>query len=314
MSNGDVAVVIACYNEELTIKNVINAFRNVLSGANYQYKIYVYDNNSNDNTYAIVESMVSENIILRKEPFQGKGNVIRRAFHDIDAKCYVLVDGDDTYSADDVIKLITPIIDNNYDMVSGDRLSVNYFEENKRPFHSFGNRLVSKLINSLFYSNIIDIMTGYRAFSRKFVKTAGILAQGFEVETEMTILALDGHYKIKEVPICYKDRIEGSVSKLNTFSDGFRVLKTIFTLFKDYRPFEFFFILFCFFALISLILFVPVFIEYLNTGLVPRFPTLFVSIFFALLGILSFCIGTILSTLIKIQKRQKEVVILNYKD
>lgn len=308
-----VAVMIPCYNEELTIEKVISSFvKELTDRTDFEYKIYVYDNNSTDGTAQIVKKFPSENIQLKTELKQGKGYVIRRMFQDIEADCYILVDGDDTYPAENCIEMINYVKDDNYDMVVGDRLSLDYFKENKRPFHSFGNILVPKLINKLFHSDLKDIMSGYRAFSRKFVKTSGLLAEGFEIETEISILALDGNYKIKEIPISYKNRIEGSESKLNTFSDGFRVMKTIFTLFKDYKAFEFFFIIFVILGIISLSLFVPIFVEYIETGFVPRFPTLFVSIFFALLAILSVCIGIILSSLVKLQKRQHEIMLLNY--
>ena len=309
-----VAIMIPCYNEELTIETVVNMFETVCKEKeDFEYKIFVYDNNSTDNTVKIVQNINSKNVILKSEFKQGKGYVIRRMFQEIDADCYILVDGDNTYSAKDCLEMIRNIKEENYDMVVGDRLSTDYFKENKRLFHSFGNVLVSKLINRLFHSNIKDIMSGYRAFSRKFVKTSGFLAEGFEIETEISILALDGNYKIKEIPISYKNRVEGSNSKLNTFFDGIKVIKTIFTLFKDYRSFEFFFIMFSFFAICATVFFIPIFIEYLNTGLVPRFPTLFVSIFFALLAILAMCIGIILSSIVKFKKRHHEVILLNYK-
>ncbi len=309
----EIAVLIPCFNEELTIENVINSFDSVLQKENFSYKIYVYDNNSTDNTKQILSKLQTEKIIYRKEYRQGKGHVVCSMFKDIDADCYILVDGDGTYFAQNAPEMISYIKNENYDMVVGNRLIKDYDKENKRLFHSFGNRLVSYLINKLFRSDINDIMSGYRAFSKKFVKTSGLLAQGFEVETEITILALDGNYKIKEIPIDYKDRIDGSKSKLNTYSDGIKILKTIFVLFKDYKAFEFF-ISFCIiFTITTCALFVPIFIEFLETGLVPRFPTLFISIFFALLAILSFCIGTILSTITKLHKREKELFILNYK-
>ena len=308
----NIAIMIPCYNEGLTIKKVIQSFQEILSNTDFLFTIYVYDNNSNDNTSEIVQSILTDNIVYRKESQQGKGHVVRRMFREIDADCYILVDGDDTYYAEDVLQMINGIVNEKYDMIIGNRLSKNYFKENKRIFHSFGNRLVSKLINTLFKSNIIDIMTGYRAFSKKYVKTAGVLAQGFELETEITILALDGFYKIKEIPVNYKDRIFGSTSKLNTYSDGSLVLKTIFTLFKDYKPFEFFSILFYLLLTISITLFIPILLEYYKTGLVLRFPTLFVSIFFAILAIFSILIGTVLSSIVKFQKRQREIVIINY--
>jgi len=307
----DIAVLIPCYNEEISIKKVVTDFMNVLDG--YDYKIYVYDNNSSDNTFEIANSVNQEEVICKKESCRGKGYVVRRMFQDINANCYLLVDGDDTYSTGNAVEMVKYVIDENIDMVVGDRLSTTYHKENKRHFHSFGNNLVSMLINTFFHSDIKDIMTGYRAFSRKFVKTSGLLAQGFELETEMTILALDGNYKIKEIPIVYKDRNPGSYSKLNTYSDGFKVLKTIFILFKDYRPFEFFAFFAILLAIIFLALFIPIFVEYLKKGLVMRFPTLFMAIFFGILSILSASIGIILSTVTKMAKRNKEIIKLNYK-
>ena len=307
-----IAVLLPCYNEELTIAQVVKSFRDELENLKVDYTIYVYDNNSTDKTPEILKSLACEKVICRKEPLQGKGNVVRSMFEDIEADCYILVDADDTYCAKNVKAFITAVQDEQYDMVVGNRLSGNYDKENKRAFHSFGNRLVSKLVNRLFYAHIVDIMSGYRAFSRKFVKTSGLLAQGFEVETEMTILALDGHYKIKEILIDYKDRMEGSYSKLNTYTDGFRVLKTIFSLFKDYRAFSFFVSICCVCIFLFLILFIPVGIEYIQTGLVRRFPTLFVSIFFAICAMISLCMGIILNSICKMNKRAREITKLSY--
>ncbi len=307
----DIAILIPCFNEEKTIAKVINDFIEIYKDCDF--KIFVYDNNSTDNTFSIANSIDSVNVICRKEPRQGKGFVVRSMFQQIEANCYILVDGDDTYPADKTLEMVKAVKEDSFDMVIGDRLSTDYHKVNRRKFHSFGNNLVSYLINLFFHSDINDIMTGLRAFSRKFVKTSGLLARGFEIETEITILALDGNYKIKEIPISYKDRIEGSYSKLNTIADGFKVIKTIFILFKDYRAFEFFTFFFVIFTLIGLVLFLPVFIEYLKTGLVMRFPTLFVAIFFGILAILSECMGILLSTITKLHKRQQEISQMNFK-
>ena len=307
----DIAILIPCFNEEKTIAKVINDFIEIYKDCDF--KIFVYDNNSTDNTFNIANSIDSVNVICRKEPRQGKGFVVRSMFQQIEANSYILVDGDDTYPADKTLEMVKAVKEDSFDMVIGDRLSTDYHKVNRRKFHSFGNNLVSYLINLFFHSDINDIMTGLRAFSRKFVKTSGLLARGFEIETEITILALDGNYKIKEIPISYKDRIEGSYSKLNTIADGFKVIKTIFILFKDYRAFEFFTFFFVIFTLIGLVLFLPVFIEYLKTGLVMRFPTLFVAIFFGILAILSECMGILLSTITKLHKRQQEISQMNFK-
>lgn len=308
----DIAIFIPCFNEEKTIANVINDFLTVYK--DYNFKIYVYDNNSTDKTFEIANSINQDLIVCKKEVRQGKGYVVRSFFEDVDANFYILIDGDNTYPVDTSLEMVKLLKENSYDMVVGDRLSKDYHKINKRKFHSFGNNLVSILINKFFHSNINDIMSGLRVFSRKFVKTAGLLAQGFEVETEMTILALDGNYKIKEIPISYKERVEGSYSKLNTFSDGYKVLRTIFTLLKDYRPFEFFSFLAIVFGLIALVLFAPIFLNYIKTGLVPKFPTLIVSVFFGILSMLSIYTGIILSTVVKMFKRNKETHKISFKE
>ncbi len=305
--NKKIAVLIPCYNEEKTIKKVINDFKKVLPKAD----IYVYDNNSTDKTSSIAKK---EGAILRYEPRQGKGNVIRRMFKDIEADCYLVVDGDDTYDAKSAKEMCDYILNEEADMVIGDRLSGKYFEENKRIFHGFGNRLVRKLINTLFKSKIKDIMTGYRAMSYTFVKTFPVMSKGFEIETEMTIHALDKNMIIKEIPINYKDRPAGSVSKLNTISDGARVIKTIASLFKEYKPMTFFCILSVIFVIISLILGIPVLMEYFDTGLVPRFPTLIVSCFTLLVAILMFCCGLILDVVVRKHHQQFELYYLNIKN
>ena len=296
-----IAVLIPCYNEAVTIGKVVKDYKKVLPEAT----IYVYDNNSCDNTDKIAKKAGA---IVRYEYRQGKGNVIRTMFKEIDADCYLMIDGDDTYSAENAREMCNLILEHKADMVIGDRLSSTYFEENKRPFHNFGNKLVRGLINFLFKSNVKDIMTGYRAFSYEFVKTFPISSKGFEIETEMTIHSLDKNFLLKEVPINYKDRPEGSVSKLNTYKDGFRVLKTIARLFKEYRPIFFFSIMGVIFFIISLIFGAPVFVEYFNTGLVPRFPTLIFSVFLLMISLLLFICGIILDVVVK---KHKELFELN---
>ena len=294
-----IAVLIPCYNEEKTISKVVHDWKQTLPEA----VIYVYNNNSTDETASLA---FKAGAIVRNESHQGKGNVIRRMFRDIDAQCYIMVDGDDTYPAEYGPYLAQLILDGNADMVIGDRLSSTYFSENKRPFHNVGNSIVRFYINKLFKTNIKDIMTGYRAFSYLFVKSFPVLSQGFEIETEMTIHAIDKNMNIKNLVIDYRDRPAGSVSKLNTYADGFKVLKTIFRLFKNYRPQTFFNSLSLFFIIIAAILFIPVFMEYLKTGLVPNFPTLIVSGFSALSGIISFFVGLILSTIVEKNRQEFE--------
>ena len=296
------AVLIPCYNEELTINKVVSDFHKALPEA----EIYVYDNNSTDNTYFEAEKAGA---IVRREPRQGNGNVIRQMLRDIDADCYLMVDGDDTYPAEYAVELCKGVEDG-YDMVIGDRLSSTYFTENKRMFHNEGNRLVRFLINKLFDSHIQDIMTGYRAMSRQFAKNLPVISKGFEIETEMTIHALDKNFLIKETAIEYRDRKGDSVSKLNTFSDGIKVIKTILRLFRDYRPWVFFSFVSLIMTILSLILFIPVFNEYLETGLVPRYPTLIVSGFIFVTAILTFFCGVILEVVSQ-KHRQLYEMLLN---
>ena len=307
MNNREIAVLIPCYNEEKTIKKVINDFKRELPSA----KIYVYDNNSDDKTVLYAKK---EGAIVKHEPRQGKGNVVRRMFRDIDADCYIIIDGDNTYSAKNAKKMCNYILNDDADMVIGDRLSGSYFAENKRRFHNFGNKLVRKLINKLFKSNVNDIMTGYRAFSYSFVKTFPIMSKGFEIETEMTIHALDKNMIIKEISVDYKDRIEGSFSKLNTIGDGIRVLKTIARLFKEYKPMSFFCILSIIFLIISFSFGISVFIEYFETGLVPRFPTLIFSGFMLIISILMFCCGLVLEVIVKKNHQLFELFYINIKN
>ena len=296
-----VAVLIPCYNESKTIEKVIKDFKAVLPDET----IYVYDNNSTDGT---AEIAINAGAIVKHEYRQGKGNVIRSMFHQIDADCYLMIDGDDTYPAENANEMCRYILNNGVDMVIGDRLSSTYFQENKRPFHNIGNVMVRMLINKLFHSNVKDIMTGYRAFSKDFVKTFPVLSKGFEIETEMTIHALDKNMLLKEVPITYRDRPSGSESKLNTYTDGMKVIMTIFKLFRDYKPLLFFSILSFILVIISLILFIPVFKEYIQTGLVPRFPTLIVSAFIMLLAMLMLVCGLILEVVVKKHRQLFEIL------
>lgn len=296
----NIAVLIPCYNEALTIEKVILDFRRVLPDA----KIYVYDNNSTDGTDEIAKNAGA---IVRYEYKQGKGNVIRRMFREINADCYIMADGDDTYPAESAKDMVNLVINKNVDMVVGDRLSSTYFEENKRPFHNFGNVIVRKAINLLFKSDIKDIMTGYRAFSYNFVKTFPVLSEGFEIETEMSIHALDKNLYIENIVIQYRDRPEGSVSKLNTYSDGIKVLNTIFKLFRIYKPFLFWLYIACFLMILSLIFIIPVLIEYLKTGTVARFPTLIVCGFTTIAAIQAYFTGMILNTIAYKNKQDQEI-------
>ena len=301
--NKKIAVLIPCYNESKTIGKVVKDYKKVLPNAD----IYVYDNNSTDGTDKIAKKAGA---IVKYEYRQGKGNVIRSMFKDINADCYLMIDGDDTYPKENAKEMCDLILNGKADMVIGDRLSSTYFTENKRPFHNFGNKLVRGLINTLFKSNIHDIMTGYRAFSYEFVKTFPVLSKGFEIETEMTIHALDKNFLLKEIPVEYRDRPEGSVSKLNTYSDGFRVLKTIARLFKEYKPMIFFTIISLIFLIISLIFGIPVFIEYFETGLVPRFPTLIFAGFMLIIAILLLICGLILEVLVKKHRQLFELLLI----
>lgn len=300
-----IAVLIPCYNEEKTVEKVVKDFLNALPEAT----IYVYDNNSTDCTFEIASS-IDERVVVRKEYRQGKGHVVRSMFRDIDADCYIMTDGDDTYPAEHAREMCNYILNDGYDMVIGDRLSSTYFSENKRMFHGFGNKLVRYLINKLFKSDIKDIMTGYRAFSYDFVKMMPITSAGFEIETEMTINALDKRFNIKEIPIQFRDRPEGSISKLNTFTDGFKVLKTIATMFKDYKPMIFFSIISMICLIISGISFIPILREYLITGLVPRFPTFILSLILLVLSSIFFAIGIILDVIVK-KNKQDFIIRLN---
>lgn len=294
-----VAVLIPCYNEAQSIAKVVADFKAVLPEA----VIYVYDNNSTDGTAQVA---AEAGAVVRKESCQGKGNVVRRMFREIDADCYLMVDGDGTYPADAARSLLQPVLEEGADMVVGDRLSTTYFTENKRPLHNSGNKLVRGLINRLWHVNIHDIMTGYRAFSKKFVKLFPVMTEGFQIETEMTIHALDKRFVVVEKPIEYSDRKEGA-SKLNTVSDGFKILKLIFSLFKNYRPMLFFGIVAIVLFAVSIILFIPVLAEYFRIGLVPRFPTLITSGFLAIAGLLSFFTGVCLDVIISQHRKDFEL-------
>ena len=302
--NKKIAVLIPCYNESKTIKKVVEDYKKALPEAD----IYVYDNNSSDHTDEIAREAGA---IVRYEYRQGKGNVIRSMFKDIEADCYLMIDGDDTYPAENAREMCDLVLDKKVDMVIGDRLSSTYFTENKRPFHNFGNRLVRGLINFLFESNVRDIMTGYRAFSYEFVKTFPVLSKGFEIETEMTIHALDKNFLLEEVKVGYRDRPVGSVSKLNTYRDGFRVLKTIGRLFKEYKPTIFFSLLSLLFLIISFGFGIPDFAEYFKTGLVPRYPTLIFSGFMLMIALVLFACGVILELVFKKHRQLFELMLIN---
>ena len=295
-----IAVLVPCYNESQTIAKVVTDFKVALPEAD----IYVYDNNSTDHTDEIAKAAGA---IVRYEYRQGKGNVIRSMFRDIDADCYLMIDGDDTYPAEHAREMVDLVLEHHVDMVIGDRLSSTYFQENKRPFHNVGNKTVRFLINKIFNNNIQDIMTGYRAFSPTFVKSFPVLSKGFEIETEMTIHALDKNMYLAELPVTYRDRPAGSVSKLNTYMDGMKVMKTIFNLYRQYKPFSFFGITAVIMTLIAAGLFIPVFWEYLQTGLVERFPTLIVSGFVFLGAMLLFFAGLILDSIAQKHRQLFEI-------
>lgn len=303
MDTKRIAVLIPCYNEEKTVAKVVRDFRAVLPEAD----IYVYDNNSTDRT---AELAAEAGAIVRHEYMQGKGNVIRRMFREVEADCYVMIDGDDTYPAKHAPEMVEAVLNGQVDMVIGDRLSSTYFTENKRPFHNTGNRLVRSLICRLWNTEVKDIMTGYRAFSRRFVKLFPVMSGQFEIETEMTIHALDKRFVLKEVPIEYRDRPEGSVSKLNTFSDGMKVLSTIVTLFKEYRPLRFFGWLAVLLAVVGVVLVIPVLVDYFHTGLVMRFPTLFVSLFLLLAALQSFFTGLCLDVMVEKDRKAYEMKVI----
>lgn len=299
--NNKIAVLIPCYNEEVTIHKVVSDFKRELPEAD----IYVYDNNSSDNTSKLAKDAGA---IVRFEPRQGKGNVVRQMFRDIDADCYLMVDGDDTYLAESARELCEPILNGEADMTVGDRLSNGtYAEENKRAFHGFGNDLVRAMIKWIYGYSFDDVMTGYRAFSRPFVKTFPVMSEGFQIETEISIHAVDRRWRIKDVPIVYRDRPEGSVSKLNTIGDGMKVMIAIASLFKNYRPLKFFSLAALVLAAIGLLLGIPVIVEFFETGLVPRLPTALLATAFMFLCGLSFATGLVLDNLAKTERKQWEL-------
>ena len=301
MSRDKIAVIIPCYNEALTIGKVVEDFRRELPEAS----VYVYDNNSTDGTAEIANG---SGAIVRNEPRQGKGNVCRQMFRDIDADCYLMVDGDDTYPAESARALCEPILAGKADMVVGDRLSNGtYAQQNDRAFHGFGNDLVRTMIKWIYGYGFEDVMTGYRAMARPFVKTVPVLSEGFQIETELSIHAVDRRWRIVDVPVEYRDRPEGSVSKLNTVSDGLKVLAMIGTLFKDYRPLKFFSLVSLLFCIVGLCAGVPVVTEYLDTGLVPRFPTAILAVAFMFIAELSLATGFILDAVAKVERKQWEL-------
>ena len=295
-----IAVLIPCYNEGKTVTKVVTDWKEALPEAT----IYVYDNNSSDDTAILAKKAGA---VVRHEYQQGKGNVIRRMFREIDAEAYLMVDGDDTYPAEFGRDMVDKVLNRNADMVVGDRLSSTYFTENKRPFHNFGNSLVRKAINLLFKNDIKDIMTGYRAFSYNFVKTFPVLSKGFEIETEMSIHAVDKNMRVENVVIEYRDRPEGSESKLNTYSDGMKVLRTIARLYRSYKPLGFFSAFALLLAVISTIFIIPVIVTYARTGLVPNFPTLIVCGFVYLTAIIAFFAGLILSSIVHQERQNFEI-------
>ena len=295
-----IAVLIPCYNEAKTIAKVVRDYRAVLPEAD----IYVNDNNSTDHTDDIAREAGA---IVRYEYRQGKGNVIRSMFREIDADCYLMIDGDDTYPAENAREMVNLVLERKVDMVVGDRLSATYYTENKRPFHNMGNWLVKVLVNTIFKGSVSDIMTGYRAFSYQFVKSFPVLSKGFEIETEMTIHALDKNLSVQSVQVEYRDRPADSRAQLNTVSDGMKVLRTIVRLYKEYRPMSFFGLLAALMALVSVILFIPIFAEYLHTGLVPRFPTLIVCGVMGTMAVLLWVCGLILDTVAKKHRQLFEI-------
>lgn len=298
-SKREVAVLVPCYNEEKTIARVVKDFLNELPDA----KVFVFDNNSSDKS---VELAKKAGATVKKVSYQGKGNVVREMFRQVEANVYLMVDGDDTYDAKDAKKIVA-LVEDGADMVIGDRLNSTYFKENKRSGHNFGNVLVRKLINLFFRANIQDVMTGYRGFSRRFVKTCPILSKGFQVETEMTVHALDKKMNIVSVPIGYKDRPADSPSKLNTYKDGAKVMATIFNLVKEYKPLMFFSIFALMVLVIAIVLGVPVLVEYFETGLVEKFPSLIVAGLLVVMSFLSFATGLILDIIMKKSRQQFEI-------
>ena len=302
-----IAVLVPCYNESKTVKKVVEDFRRALPEA----VVYVYDNNSTDGTAALA---LEAGAVVRHEYQQGKGNVIRRMFREIEAEVYIMVDGDATYPAEAAPEMVRKVVEEQADMVVGDRLSSTYYTENKRPFHNFGNSFVKNCINRFFDTNIQDIMTGYRAFSYQFVKTFPVLSRGFEIETEMSIHAADKHMQVDHVVIEYRDRPEGSVSKLNTFSDGLKVLSRILSLYKNYKPLAFFSLLSGILAALSVVFLIPILVEYWQTGLVPRFPTLIVCGFVLIAALQSLFAGLVLQSMEQKNKQDFEMRLIQAKE
>ena len=301
MDYSRVAVLVPCYNEALTIGKVVDDYRNALPGA----RVYVYDNNSSDGTAAIARQ---HGAIVKHEPRQGKGNVCRQMFRDIEADCYLMVDGDDTYDETKAVEMCLPILNGDADMTVGDRLSNgSYAEENKRAFHGFGNDLVRMMIKWIYGYTFEDVMTGYRAMSRAFVKTFPVLSEGFQIETELSIHAVDRRWRIQTIPIEYRDRPEGSESKLSTFSDGLKVIKMIGVLFKDYKPLKLFTLVAFALLAIGLLLGIPVIIEFMQTGLVDRLPTAILAVALVFLSSLSLATGLILDSIAKIERKEWEI-------
>jgi len=300
-----ISVLIPCYNEGLTIEKVIRDFQKELPDA----AVYVYDNNSTDNSWAIA---LKSGAVVRREPLQGKGNVVRSMFRDIDSDIYVLVDGDDTYPAEAVHKLIKPVLSQEFDMAVGERISNGGYEEQdrRRPFHSFGNTLVTSLVNKCFDSSVKDVMTGYRVFNRRYVKNTPVLCKGFELETELTMHALDKRFRILEVPIDYRDRPEGSESKLSTFKDGYLVLKTIFRVLKDYKPLVFFSSLALLLLMLGLVAGVPVINEFIDTGYIKKLPSAVLAVGLIISAGISITCGLILDTIVRQHKENFEVVLM----
>lgn len=297
----NVAVIIPCYNEALTIGKVIDDYHAALPGA----MVYVYDNNSSDDTSQIAKQ---HGAIVRFEPRQGKGNVCRQMFRDIDADCYLMVDGDDTYDEAKAVDMVLPILNGDADMTVGDRLSNGtYAEENKRAFHGFGNNLVRFMIKWIYGYAFDDVMTGYRAMSRPFVKTFPVMSEGFQIETELSIHAVDRRWRIKDIPIVYRDRPEGSVSKLDTFGDGFKVIAMIGALFKDYRPLKFFSLIAAVLLIVGLFFGIPVIFDFVHTGLVERLPTAILAVAFVFLSGLCSTTGLILDSVAKIERKEWEL-------
>ena len=302
-----IAVLVPCYNESKTIEKVVKDCRAALPEA----VIYVYDNNSSDGT---AEIAAAAGAVVREETVQGKGNVIRRMFREIDAECYIMLDGDDTYPPEYAPEMAGLVLEEGADMVVGDRLSSTYFTENKRPFHNLGNSMVRAAINGIFKSDIKDIMTGYRAFGYEFAKTFPVLSKGFEIETEMTIHAVDRNMNLRNVVIEYRDRPEGSESKLSTYSDGAKVLMTIFRLYRNHKPMAFFGWLSVILAVLALGFFIPVFRGFEETGLVDKFPTLIVCCFTLLAAVMFLYCGLVLNTVIHKDKRDFEFKLTRVSD